>query len=150
MKVTDKNYDEYLKIRNCKYQVTFPIINIDALNVICTRGVDIEGLAPYQYAPKCKGCIGKRCADIEAREQNDSFKVVENMENKFLGTIVEWENERWYVDNTDDEFKDEVEETSLFLLPEKYADAEENDKLMRYGSPDSVGYWVYESEVKAI
>ena len=72
------------------------------------------------------------------------------MENKFLGTIVEWENERWYVDNTDDEFKDELEETSLFLLPEKYADADENDKLMCDGNPDSVGYWVYESLVKAI
>ncbi len=72
------------------------------------------------------------------------------MENKFLGTIVEWENERWYVDNTDDEFKDETEETSLFLLPEKYADAEEMDKLMRYGNADSIGYWVYESLVKAI
>lgn len=72
------------------------------------------------------------------------------MENKFLGTIVEWENERWYVDNTDDEFKDEAEETSLFLLPEKYADAEEMDKLMRYGNADSIGYWVYESLVKAI
>lgn len=72
------------------------------------------------------------------------------MENKFLGTIVEWENERWYVDNTDDEFKDEMEETSLFLLPEKYADVDENDNLMRYGNPDSIGYWVYESEVKAI
>lgn len=72
------------------------------------------------------------------------------MENKFLGTIVEWENERWYVDNTDDEFKDEAEEISLFLLPEKYADAEEMDKLMRYGNADSIGYWVYESLVKAI
>lgn len=72
------------------------------------------------------------------------------MENKFLGTIVEWENERWYVDNTDDEFKDKIEETSLFLLPEKYSDAEENDKLMRYGNPDSIGYWVHESFVKAI
>ena len=72
------------------------------------------------------------------------------MENKFLGTIVEWENERWYVDNTDDEFKDEAEETSLFLLPEKYADAEEMDKLMRYGNADSIGYWVYESLVKQI
>ena len=72
------------------------------------------------------------------------------MENKFLGTIVEYENKRWYVDNTDDNFKDETEETSLFLLPEKYADAEENDKLMRYGNPDSVGCWVYESLVNAI
>lgn len=72
------------------------------------------------------------------------------MENRYLGTIVEWENERWYVDSTDDEFKDEMEETSLFLLPEKYADAEENDKLMRYGHPDSIGYWVYESLVKVI
>ena len=72
------------------------------------------------------------------------------MENKFLGTIVEWENKRWYVDNTDEEFKDELEETSLFLLPEKYADTDENDKLMRFGKPDNIGYWVYESEVRAI
>lgn len=72
------------------------------------------------------------------------------MENKLLGTIVEWDNERWYVDNTDENFKDEDEETSLFLLPEKYADIDENDKLWRYGNPDSVGYWVYESDVKEI
>ena len=72
------------------------------------------------------------------------------MENKHLGTIVEWEKKRWYVDNTDEEFKDDYEETSLFLLPEIYADADENDKLMRYGSPDSVGYWVYEHLVKEI
>ena len=72
------------------------------------------------------------------------------MENKYLGTIVEWEGERWYVDNDDEEFKDESEETSLFLLPEKYADEEEMDKLMRNGNPDSIGYWVYESDVNAI
>ena len=51
------------------------------------------------------------------------------MEHKLLGMIVEWENEKWYVDNTDENFKDDGEETSLFLLPEKYADADENDKL---------------------
>lgn len=72
------------------------------------------------------------------------------MENKYIGTIVEWENQRWYVDNADDEFKDELEETSLFLLPEEYADADKNDELMSYGNPDSVGYWVYESLVKVI
>ena len=72
------------------------------------------------------------------------------MENQFLGTIVEWENERWYVDNTDENFKEEGEETSLFLLPEKYADEEENDWLMHFGNPDDVGYWVYESLVKEI
>ena len=53
-------------------------------------------------------------------------------------------------DNTDEEFKDELEETSLFLLPVKYADADEMDKLMRFGSIDSVGYWVYESLVKGV
>lgn len=68
MKVTDENYNEYLEIQKCKYQVTFPIINIDALDVICTRGVDIKGLAPYQYAPKCKGCIGRGCVDMEVRK----------------------------------------------------------------------------------
>ena len=72
------------------------------------------------------------------------------MENRFLGEIVEWENERWYVDNTDENFKDEFEETSLFLLPEKYADEKENDNLMCFGNPDSVGYWVYEHLVKLI
>lgn len=72
------------------------------------------------------------------------------MENKFLGTIVEWKNERWYVDNTDENFKDEAEETSLFLLPEKYADADEMDNLMRFGDADSIGFWVYESLVKEI
>ena len=72
------------------------------------------------------------------------------MENKYVGTIVEWESERWYVDNTDEDFKEDGEETALFLLPEKYADADENDKLMRFGNPDSVGYWVYESLVKVI
>ena len=70
------------------------------------------------------------------------------MGNKFLGTIVEWEGKRWYVDNTDEEFKDESDETSLFLLPEKYADDEENAELMRNGNPDSIGCWVYESLVK--
>ena len=70
------------------------------------------------------------------------------MGNNFLGTIVEWEGKRWYVDNTDEEFKDESEETSLFLLPEKYADDAKNAELMRNGNPDSVGCWVYESLVK--
>lgn len=72
------------------------------------------------------------------------------MEHKLLGTIVEWENERWYVDNTDENFKDDEEKTSLFLLPEKYADVEENNKLMRFENPDSIGHWVYESSVKTI
>ena len=72
------------------------------------------------------------------------------MGNKYLGTIVDWENERWYVDDTDEDVKEDGEETSLFLLPEKYADEDEYDKLERFGNPDSVGYWVYESLVKAI
>lgn len=72
------------------------------------------------------------------------------MENKFLGTIVEWENERWLVDNTDENFKDDDEETSLFLLPERYADADEYDKLWNSGKFDSTGYWVYESYVKEL
>lgn len=69
------------------------------------------------------------------------------MEHELLGTVVEWNNKRWYVDNTDEEFKDKLEETSLFLLPEKYADSEEMEKLMRFGRTDSVGFWVYESLV---
>ena len=50
----------------------------------------------------------------------------------------------------DDNFKDESEWTSLFLLPEKYANSEENYKIMRFGNPDNVGIWVYESLVKEI
>lgn len=72
------------------------------------------------------------------------------VENKLLGTIVLWEEQRWYVDNTDEEFKKDGEETSLFLLPEKYADTEENDKLMKFGNPDSIGFWVHESLVEVI
>lgn len=72
------------------------------------------------------------------------------MEHKLLGTIVVWNGEKWYVDNTDENFKDESEETALFLLPEKYADAEENSKLMCSGNPDIVGYWVYESKIEAV
>jgi hypothetical protein len=68
MRVTDENYDEYLEIKKCKYQKTFPFMNIDALDVICTYGVDIKGLAPYQYGPKCKSCIGKGCSNMEARK----------------------------------------------------------------------------------
>lgn len=71
-------------------------------------------------------------------------------ENKFLGTIVEWANEEWYVDNTDENFKDETEETSLFLLPKEYEDKDKNNELMRTGNADSIGYWVYQSAVKEI
>lgn len=77
------------------------------------------------------------------------FKVREE-KKEFIGTIVEYANKRWYVDNTDENFKDDGEETSLFLLPEKYADADENDKLMSSGNPDEVGEWVYASLVKAM
>jgi hypothetical protein len=72
------------------------------------------------------------------------------MENEYIGRIVIWEDERWYVDNTDENFKDDNEETSLFLLPEKYADEDENDELMRSGNPDEVGYWVYVSDITVV
>ena len=49
-----------------------------------------------------------------------------------------------------DEFKEDGEETSLFLLPERYADPDECDKLYRNGNPDNVGYWIPESLVKSI
>lgn len=72
------------------------------------------------------------------------------MGNEYIGRIVIWEDERWYVDNTDEDFKDDNEETSLFLLPEKYADENENDELMRSGNPDEVGYWVYVSDITVV
>ena len=68
MRVTGENWNEYEAIRDCKYQKTFPILNADAVEIYCTYGVDIEGLAAYQYAPKCKGCVGKSdCKDYESR-----------------------------------------------------------------------------------
>jgi len=69
MRVTNENYDEYLAINNCKHQMTFPLWKEDALSVICTHGVDTKGLAPYQYAPKCKECIGKECPIILALKE---------------------------------------------------------------------------------
>ena len=36
MRVTGENWNEYEAVRDCKYQQTFPIINIDAISVICT------------------------------------------------------------------------------------------------------------------
>lgn len=72
------------------------------------------------------------------------------MENEYIERIVMWEDERWYVDNTDENFKDDNEKTSLFLLPEKYADENENDELMRSGNPDEVGYWVYVSDITVV
>ncbi len=69
MRVTNENYDEYLAIKKCEYQRTFPIINADALDVVCTYGIDITGLAHYQYVPKCKQCIGKKeCKNYKARK----------------------------------------------------------------------------------
>ena len=68
MRVTGENLNEYEAIRDCKYQQTFPIFNKDALSVICTFGIETEGLAPYQYDPKCKDCVGKdNCKDYESR-----------------------------------------------------------------------------------
>ena len=69
MRVTHENWNEYEAVCDCKYQQTFPFVNIDAVDIICTRGVDIEGLAAYQYAPKCKDCVGKaNCEYYESRE----------------------------------------------------------------------------------
>ena len=68
MRVTSENWNEYEAVRNCKFQKTFPILNADAVEIYCTCGVDIEGFAPYQYAPKCKGCVGKgNCKEYESR-----------------------------------------------------------------------------------
>lgn len=105
-------------------------------------GKELIRLEPFEngvYEFWCDDCN----IDIVITKNNET-------ENKFLGTIVEWADERWYVDNTDENFKDEMEETSLFLLPEKYANADEMDNLMYFGKPDDIGYWVYESLVKPI
>ena len=69
MIVDDNNTNEYYStVYKCEYQRTFPSFNTDTLLVLCTKDVNIEGLAPYQYASKCKECIGKNCKDIKFRE----------------------------------------------------------------------------------
>lgn len=56
-----------LEIANINRLFLF-FFNKDALSVICIFGVETEGLAPYQYAPKCKDCMGKdNCKDYESR-----------------------------------------------------------------------------------
>ena len=67
MRVTNNNIKDYQAIESCKYQKTFPIMNVDVLEVLCTHGVDIEGLSPYQYAPLCLDCIGKSYKDYQSR-----------------------------------------------------------------------------------
>ena len=67
MRVTNNNIKDYQAIENCKYQKTFPVMNVDALEVLCIHGVDIEGLAPYQYAPLCLDCVGKGCKNYQSR-----------------------------------------------------------------------------------
>ena len=67
MRVTDKNYKNYESIRGCIHQVTFPIINADALDVVCAKGVETIGKAHYEYYPLCKECSLTRCKDYEER-----------------------------------------------------------------------------------
>ena len=67
MRVTNNNIKDYQAIESCKYQKTFPVMNVDALDVLCIHGVDIEGLAPYQYAPLCQDCVGKGCKNYQSR-----------------------------------------------------------------------------------
>lgn len=65
MTVTNENSDEYFDIiRYCKYQVTFPFINADALYVFCTHGVNLND-TPVQF---CDECIGKGCKNYKARK----------------------------------------------------------------------------------
>ncbi len=56
-------YDEYLAIKNCKYQCTVPSINTEELHVLCTREVDIKELKHpvYKYAHLCSTCVGYKC-----------------------------------------------------------------------------------------
>jgi hypothetical protein len=63
------------------------------------------------------------------------------------GTVVSWHGEHWLADYSDQNFKDDGESTSYFLIPTKYCDADEYDKMFRAGMLDSVGHWVYETEL---
>jgi hypothetical protein len=63
------------------------------------------------------------------------------------GEIVYWNNERWLADYSDENFKDDDEPTSYFLIPTRYINADEYDKMFAEGLLDSIGYWVYETEI---
>ena len=67
--------------------------------------------------------------------------------HELIGTLVLWDGELWYADYSDENFKDDDEETSLFLLPSKYADYDEYQKLWDSPHFDSTGYWVHVSDV---
>ena len=68
MKVFAEDYAKYSVVCDCKYQKVFPYMNIDAVDVLCIRGVDIKGLAAYQYAPLCSDCEGEGCKQYEPRK----------------------------------------------------------------------------------
>ena len=64
-----------------------------------------------------------------------------------IGDEVLWDGEKWFIDNTDEEFKDEDEEISAFILPIKYADQAAYDVIFESGQIDNLGYWVYISDL---
>ena len=67
MRVTNNNIKDYQAIESCKYQKTFHIMNVDALEVLCIHGVDIGGLGIYQYDNLCLDCVGKGCKNYKSR-----------------------------------------------------------------------------------
>ena len=62
-KMKDLPYEEYLLIRDCKYQQTFLSMNSNSLYTCCTRNVDAEilKLSPAEYVGVCSDCIGSSC-----------------------------------------------------------------------------------------
>ena len=65
--MSNMNFEEYLKIKDCKYHRAFPSLNSDTLHVVCTRSVSAKtlNLPHYQYAPQCSECVGGKCENKE-------------------------------------------------------------------------------------
>lgn len=76
--------------------------------------------------------------------------IIESGYSQYLGKLVKYNDETFFVTDDNSHYKAEGDETELLLLPKEYSDANKNEELMRLGNPDNIGFWVCESLVKPI
>lgn len=67
-----------------------------------------------------------------------------------VGDYVQFDGEKFFVDSTDEEVLDDGEELSCFILPIRYADDDEYEKLWRSPEFNRTGLWVPVSELNKI
>lgn len=87
-----------------------------------------------EYVWQCMDC-DEDFYDFECRNGFDPA-------NDYIGMEVYWDGEPWVVDNCDDNFKDDEDEMSLYLIPIIYQNPELYDEAFRTGKLDAEGYWV--------